>query len=97
MPGPAVVHGFFDHIQGFAATFVAGGVGMRYLVLAVRALEPPDVCSGRFYRWFYRFIQSCLANPDLVEKAGGKPEKLGLAAGKIAGPPPATETRDLPI
>lgn len=41
---------------------------------AVQAMPRPDANSGKFYRWFYSFLQSMAANIDrLAEMKGINP------------------------
>ncbi len=56
-------------------TILTGGVAARQLSAAVRALEPPDAQSGKLYRWFYRYTQIAMANPDLADKAADLTKK----------------------
>ena len=45
-------------------------VGVYHLAgAAVDALDAPDVASGKFYRWFYKFVNKLVAN---YSRAGAK-------------------------
>ena len=56
-------------LQQYAVQWLLNGGLAIAVSYAVRALEPPQPMGNRFYRWFYRWTQLMLANPDKAKQA----------------------------